>query len=84
MRVIRASEIGEYVFCHRAWWLHQLRGLASANARVMEAGTEHHAAHGLRVWLASALRVLAFALGALAILTFIASLLGFDLWHLGF
>lgn len=69
MRIIRASEVGEYVFCHRAWWLRHTRGLASANTRALAAGTAAHAGHGRRVGLALALRGLAvlFVLAALAL-----------------
>ena len=84
MRVIRASEIGEYVFCHRAWWLHHVEGLASANVRVMEVGTAVHAGHGRKVWAASILRTLAVLLIVAAAIVLIASGLGLGTWGLGF
>ena len=65
---IRASEIGEYVFCHRAWWLRQVQGYASANTRQLEAGTATHARHGRLVGLSRALTVLAGLLVLAAIL----------------
>lgn len=69
MRIIRASEVGEYVFCHRAWWLRHTRGLTSANTRALAEGTAAHASHGRRVGLSLALRGLAllFMLAALAL-----------------
>ena len=73
MRVIRASEIGEYVFCHRAWWLHQVQGETSANTRELAAGTARHAWHGRQVSLASAMRVLALLLLLAGLLAFILS-----------
>lgn len=62
MRVIRASEIGEYVFCRRAWWLRYTRGLASANVRALAEGTAAHAGHGRRVGASVLLRGLAVLL----------------------
>jgi len=73
MRVIRASEIGEYVFCHRAWWLHQVQGEASANTREMAEGTARHARHGWGVNLAAGLRALAVLLLLAAVLAFVLS-----------
>lgn len=43
---IRASEIGDYVYCRRAWWLKRMRSVASQNVRQLEAGTLHHQRHG--------------------------------------
>lgn len=43
---IRASEIADYVYCRRAWWLRRVQGAAPANTTQLEAGTRHHAAHG--------------------------------------
>lgn len=72
-RAVRASEIGEYVFCHRAWWLHQVQGQASANVRQLEAGTATHARHGRLVGVSRGLSVLAalllVAAGVLAVAT---------------
>ena len=48
-RIIRASEIGQYDFCAKAWWLHSVEGIPSVNVREMQAGTEAHARHGRRV-----------------------------------
>jgi hypothetical protein len=66
-RVIRASEIGEYVFCHRAWWLHQIQGVESVNRELMSAGTLHHQAHGRAVIRANVLQRAALVFFVLAI-----------------
>ena len=71
MRVIRASEVGEYVFCHRAWWLRHTRGHTSANVRALAEGTATHAGHGQRVTAADRL---GGALRGLAVLLLIAAL----------
>jgi hypothetical protein len=73
MRVIRASEISEYVFCRRAWWLHRIQGHTSANVRELAAGTAAHAGHGRLVGAASAMRALAILLVVAAILVLVAS-----------
>ena len=67
-RMIRASELGEYAYCARAWWLRRVQGAPSANVRELRAGTQAHAAHGRLLWLARALRVFALACAALAVL----------------
>lgn len=64
--VIRASEIGEYVFCHRAWWLHRVQRLESANRAQIQVGTIKHAEHGRAVQRADMLRRLAMVLFAMA------------------
>ena len=54
--VIRASEIGEYVHCERAWWLGHVQGVENQNRAWLDAGTERHRAHGQRVWRAAMMR----------------------------
>jgi hypothetical protein len=44
--IIRASEIGQYVFCHRAWWLGSVRGYRPANDAALSAGLGAHMRHG--------------------------------------
>ncbi len=73
MQVIRASEIGEYVFCHRAWWLRRVRGFRSTNARELVEGTAAHIRHGWLVQISAALRVAALILFVAALLFFAAS-----------
>jgi CRISPR/Cas system-associated exonuclease Cas4 (RecB family) len=73
MRVIRASEIGEYVFCHRAWWLRHVQGFRPANTRELAEGAATHARHGWLVGLSSVLRVAALIFFAAALLLFIVS-----------
>ena len=75
--IIRASEIGEYVHCNRAWWLGHVQGVENANRAVMDAGTENHRAHGQQVqraaWMQNAallLFVIAVAAGVLLLLRF--------------
>jgi hypothetical protein len=65
--ILRASEIGEYVFCHRAWWLHRVRGIESANRAQMQAGAAQHTEHGRTVQRAGSLRRAAVILFAMAL-----------------
>lgn len=74
MRIIRASEIGEYVYCRRAWWLRHVQGYASANVRELAAGAAAHAAHGRLTGVAVGLRALAALLLILAIFLAAANL----------
>lgn len=66
MRTIRASEIGNYLFCQRAWWYHKT-GESSENLAEMATGSELHYRHGRATIGISCLRVLAFALMLLAL-----------------
>lgn len=71
--VIRASEIGEYVHCERAWWLGRVQGVENQNRAWLDAGTERHRAHGQRVWRATMMQwgawiFLAIAIGAAVVL----------------
>ncbi|MCS7178195.1 MAG: hypothetical protein RML46_00895 [Anaerolineae bacterium] len=75
-RIIRASEIGQYLFCARAWWLGSVEGLPSAAQEEMEAGEQAHRQHGRQVRAAIILSRLAWALLVLALLAAILALLG--------
>ena len=61
MKTIRASEIGSYRYCARAWW-YQQQGIESANQAEMTAGTELHRQHGKTVIAAGLTRLLAVIL----------------------
>lgn len=43
---IRASEIGQYVFCQRAWWLGSVQGYRPVNEEALRAGAQAHQQHG--------------------------------------
>jgi CRISPR/Cas system-associated exonuclease Cas4 (RecB family) len=60
-RVIRASEIGDYLFCKRAWWLRQ-QGIQPDNRKALEAGTAIHEAKARRVALSGCLQTLSLLL----------------------
>jgi CRISPR/Cas system-associated exonuclease Cas4 (RecB family) len=66
-QIIRASEIGEYVFCCRAWWLHRVQGLESANRAQMDAGAARHIQHGRAVQRADSFQRAAIILFAVAL-----------------
>ncbi len=65
MKPIRASDIGSYLYCRRAWW-YRLHGQESINQGEMAAGTELHRQHGRAVLVAGLLRGLGFVLLLLA------------------
>ncbi|HEX7312323.1 MAG TPA: hypothetical protein VF297_00130 [Pyrinomonadaceae bacterium] len=71
---VRASGMGEYVFCARAWWLRREGVRPTRGGEARAAGTRWHESHGRSVARAKRLRVvaavctyLALALGLLAL-----------------
>ena len=68
MKIIRASEIGTYLFCNRAWW-YQIQGYESENKAELAAGTDIHDKHSRAVLSAGCLRTIAYAFLLLAIVT---------------
>jgi hypothetical protein len=73
-RFVSASELAEYAYCHRAWWLRAVRGAATAEqGERFRAGHGAHRRHGAGLRWARALAVAA----ALAVLAALAlSVLG--------
>lgn len=66
MRIIRASEIGTFIYCQRAWW-YQKQGIQSENQTDLSAGTVLHEKHGQAVLIIGCLRIVAYALLLLAL-----------------
>ncbi len=60
--IIRASEIGEYVYCARAWWLRRVAGLEPAGRERREHGAVLHRRHGRAVAGSRSLLVVALVL----------------------
>ncbi len=65
-RVIRASEIGEYSYCSRAWWYRHVVKLAPPHESEQRGrfarGQEAHARHGRSVSRALTLRAVGISL----------------------
>lgn len=65
MKVIKASELGVYLYCKRAW-AYQQQGKASQNQAEMDRGTLYHRQHGNLVTRAGIFKTIAFILLILA------------------
>jgi hypothetical protein len=65
--IIRASEMGEYVYCARAWWLRRVAGLEPAGRERREYGTVLHHRHGRAVAGSRALLFLSVLLAIVAL-----------------
>lgn len=76
--VIRASEVGQYLYCARSWWLHRVHGYAPRNIEEIKKGILRHEAHGRAVFVYRAVRWLAYILFAAA------ALVGLQILYLAF
>lgn len=73
MRTIRASEIGTYLYCRRAWWF-QDQGFESQNQMELSGGSAYHAEHGRQVFVAGLLRLAGYALLLVALVALAVAL----------
>ena len=71
--IIRASEVGEYVYCAHAWWLRRVVGLEPEGHERRELGTVLHRRHGQAVAGSRLLVTLGVALALAAALLIILS-----------
>jgi CRISPR/Cas system-associated exonuclease Cas4 (RecB family) len=74
MKTIRASEIGAYLYCKRAWW-YQKNGYQAQNQAELSSGSRLHERHGLQVLAIKILRWLAYALFLTALAVAIVAIL---------
>ena len=73
-RIIRASEVGQYLYCPRAWWLGAVEGHTSTNRRALARGDTAHRQHGLQVRASVAAARAAYLLLMLALLAGVVAL----------
>lgn len=66
--LVRASDIGLWAFCHRAWWLARVRGVAHQRPAVLIKGQAVHQAHGHTVQRAHLYTTLGWRLLALGMM----------------
>ena len=71
MPVIRSSDIGNYLYCRRAWW-YRKQGIESENKVELASGTELHQKHGRQVMASSINRTLGFIWLMIAIVIVVA------------
>ena len=71
MAIIRASEIGSYLYCRRAWH-YRKQGVESENQAELAAGTELHSQHGRKVIASSLSRTFGLLLFLTAIVLLVA------------
>jgi CRISPR/Cas system-associated exonuclease Cas4 (RecB family) len=78
IRDIRASELGDYSYCSRAWWYRHVLKMSPPSTEALsrlQEGTIAHQAHGRSVALSTTLRALGIALAILGIVALILALL---------
>jgi CRISPR/Cas system-associated exonuclease Cas4 (RecB family) len=71
MPVTRASDIGNYLYCRRAWW-YRKQGIESENKAELAAGTELHRTHGRMVLAAGLYRTIGLILLLIALTLLVA------------
>ncbi len=71
MSIIRSSDIGNYLYCRRAWW-YRKQGFESENQAELAAGTEIHRQHGRKVIASSLTRSLGLILLFAALILLVA------------
>jgi hypothetical protein len=74
-RRVTASQVGQYAFCARAWWLGTVEKREPAHHARLDAGQEMHERHGWNVALARVTR-------RLALLLTVSAALGLVVWAL--
>ena len=76
--LIRASELSQYSFCHRAWWLDTVKGVSPSSQIRLARGTRQHQRHARQVYAAGYWRQLGLILLGAGFLL----LIGLVLWGL--
>ena len=71
MAIIRSSDIGTYLYCHRAWW-YKKQGLVSENQAELVSGTELHRKHGRQVLASGLSRTIGLILLMIALVILVA------------
>ncbi len=71
MPVIRSSDIGNYLYCRRAWW-YRKQGFESENQAELATGTEIHRQHGRTVLAATLNRSVGMVLLFISLILLVA------------
>ena len=71
MPVTRSSDIGNYLYCRRAWW-YRKQGYESENQAELASGTELHRKHGRKVMTAGLYRIAGLILILIALTLLVA------------
>jgi len=71
MPVIRSSDIGNYLYCRRAWW-YKKQGFKSENQAEFAAGSRIHRQHGRKVLASSLNRTLGMIFLFVALILLVA------------
>ncbi len=78
--LVRASDIGAWAFCNRAWWLTNVRDAVHERPEVLVHGNKVHAAHGDQVRSARRLRTAGLWVVAIALILAGLALLAWAFW----
>jgi len=66
-RTIRASEIGSFLYCRRAWW-YQRQGFKPMNQEALDAGSDFHTHSAGKTQLAVVFRYVAWVMLAFSLI----------------
>lgn len=78
---VSASEVGQWIYCHRAWWLSR-QGATNQNVKPLARGEKAHQRHSRQVASASLMSYLARILMIIAIIAII--LIGVHFFYVTF
>jgi len=81
--LVRASDIGAWAYCRRAWYLAQVRKVAHSRPEALRQGTQAHTRHGQKVRHAGQMQRIGRGL-VLVGLVIVGLLILWTLWRLPF